>query len=152
MKISILVNRLLKKHTGGEAYFDELDEEIRKPGNIRLIKTLMAGIDHDTTIVSTGKFGLWLYRQFPKHNIYAFDGGHRTGTKPFAMLNYSGEGRCRNRSCIFVDDSFYSGTTRNKIDDYIMGNWKSKIVKSLVVYDGSKDRDLSVFSLYRYHK
>jgi len=56
-----------------------------------------------------------------------------------------------NKNFIFIDDSFYSGKTRNCIDAELQ-KYDSKIIRTIVCYDGSKEKDDTVSSLYRYYK
>ena len=56
----------------------------------------------------------------------------------------------RGNDFIFVDDSYYSGTTRDIINAEL-NKYGGKITRTFVVYDGSKEKDDSVFSLYRYY-
>ena len=148
-KITILVNRLIKEYKGGEVYFDRLDEELRKPENFDLISRLIEGIDKETPIIVTGKFGLYFKSKFIDYNIFVFSGGLRGNGIP--RLEVMGEGEIRRLDCVFIDDSFYSGTTRGKIGDFLDTVFHSKIVETRVVYDGNQDVDDKLKSLYRYY-
>lgn len=47
------------------------------------------------------------------------------------------------------DDSFYSGGTKNKIEDFLK-KWNSRIIRTYVIYDGSKEKQNDLKYIYRY--
>lgn len=52
---------------------------------------------------------------------------------------------------ILFDDSFYSGTTRNKIEEALKEIRQGcKIIQTVCIYDGGKDPNVT--SLYKYYK
>ena len=52
---------------------------------------------------------------------------------------------------ILFDDSFYSGTTRNKIEEALKEIRQGcKIIQTVYIYDGGKDPNVT--SLYKYYK
>ncbi len=54
--------------------------------------------------------------------------------------------------CILFDDSFYSGTTRDKIENKLKTiHSEAKIIGTYVVYDGSIAKQYTVYSMFRYH-
>lgn len=55
-----------------------------------------------------------------------------------------------NKELIFIDDSFYSGKTLNKVDEYVTKN-RGLIKTAYVFYDGSLEKYDHVKSLYRYY-
>jgi len=59
------------------------------------------------------------------------------------------EGGC-SRDFILLDDSFYSGQTRNLIQAELERHG-GRIVHTYVVYDGSRNRDPEVTGMYRYY-
>ena len=55
-----------------------------------------------------------------------------------------------DQQIIFIDDSFYSGKTHNKIETFLRSRG-TKIYKTYVFYDGCKSEYNDVVSLYRYY-
>ena len=55
-----------------------------------------------------------------------------------------------NKDFIFVDDSFYSGTTGVSIDHFLKKH-SSRILKTYVIYDGNDTKSSDRVSLYRYY-
>lgn len=51
---------------------------------------------------------------------------------------------------VFLDDSFYLGRTRDAIRKELERNGAS-LVGTIVAYDGSKEKDSTVKSLYKYY-
>lgn len=56
-----------------------------------------------------------------------------------------------DKSFVYVDDSMFSGGTVRKIDDYLKEYHNSKLKSVSVVYDGSKEKNKLVKSLFRYY-
>lgn len=53
---------------------------------------------------------------------------------------------------VFIDDSYYSGKTMKGIEKALQNiNPNAKIIKTFVVYDGSKSKNNDVISLFRYY-
>lgn len=145
-KFENIIEKLLVKHKEGETFFDNLDAELRHNENHDIINSLMAGLENCNIVVS-GKFGRYLCSLYP--NLLLFNGSLRSKDGLAAVM---GEDTTKSyTNYIFIDDSFYSGTTRDKINN-VLARKNSKIVKTLVAYDGSKHKDDTVFSLFRYHK
>ena len=59
-------------------------------------------------------------------------------------------GDINNKDFIFVDDSFYSGTTGYSIDQFLK-RVGSKILKTYVVYDGNDKKSDNRIALYNYY-
>ena len=59
-------------------------------------------------------------------------------------------GDINNRDFIFVDDSFYSGTTVFSIDVFLK-SLGSNIIKTYVVYDGNDTKSSNRIALYNYY-
>lgn len=58
-----------------------------------------------------------------------------------------------NTNCVFLDDSFYSGTTRDSIIKSLQRCGSYVLSDSYVIYDGSKTvgKDTNVHSMFRYY-
>ena len=154
-KMESLINECLIQHEGGEKFFDAIDERLR---NDNLLITMMLGkvLENEAFdyIIVSGNFGR-VFKDFClKHigynfsnNIIVVSRGLRKDQEiePFNEL-YD----INNKNLIFIDDSYYLGRTRNKIKDYITNNG-GNLISSYVFYDGSKEKDDSVHSFYRYY-
>ena len=82
-------------------------------------------------------------------NFYLIQGGLRGNDEGEFLKDYKTD----SSENIFVDDSFYSGTTRNKIDSLIRGKGLIKGINStFVIYDGSPLIQKDVHSLFKYYK
>jgi hypothetical protein len=145
------VKETLAKYTGGQRFFDALDAHWRttKDGG-RVVDYFFAEVPSEYSLieyVSTGRFGMYL------NNKYILDamlvtGGLRSGA-PMDRLEYVVD-NIQGRNFCLLDDSFYSGRTRSMIKAEIE-RLGGKLVATRVIYDGSKTRDLTVTSLYRYY-
>ena len=78
-------------------------------------------------------------------------GGLRT-TAPMDDLWYVRQKleRGQGRDFVLLDDSFYSGQTRNLIREELERQG-GRLVHTYVVYDGNRERDPDVSALYRYY-
>ena len=108
----------------------------------------------NVNIILSGHFGIalinndnfWL-SQFK--NFYLIQGGLRGNDEGEFLKDYKTD----SSENIFVDDSFYSGTTRNKIDSLIKSKGLIKGINStFVIYDGSPLIQKNVHSLFKYYK
>jgi hypothetical protein len=156
-KLELIIEGLLQRFQGGETYFDNFDATLLEKENLDIVLSLVAGIKGN--IILTGKFGRYVYDLFNDGklcregvNIYHFPGSLRGNGEVHSVLMNFFKGDIPSKEAIFIDDSFYSGTTRRKIQEYLTERLSMTIVKTLVVYDGSIEKDNTVFSLYRYHK
>lgn len=155
IEMESLVNDCLIQHEGGEKFFDAIDEKLR---NDNLLITMMIGkvIEHESFdyIIVSGNFGK-VFKDFCiKHigkkfsnSIIVVNGGLRNNNEiePF-YNNYE----INNKNIVFIDDSYYLGRTRDKIKEAIENNG-GNLICSYVFYDGSKIKDDSVHSFYRYY-
>ena len=154
-RMGSLVNECLLKHESGERFFDAIDEKLR---NDNLLITMMIGkvLQNETFdyLIVSGSFGK-VFKDFCSNhigsdfsdNVIVVNGGIRKGNEvePF-YKQYD----IKNKNLIFIDDSYYLGRTRDKIEKSIINNG-GKLVSSYVFYDGSKEKDDSVHSFYRYY-
>lgn len=150
-----IVGECLLQHTGGEKFFDALDERIRDSDI--LMRAIMSKaifnseVPFDSIIVS-GKFGVVFKdlcsRDYPTYEVVKVNGSLRGN----GVLNLTDDNitSIRGKRFIFIDDSFYSGTTRNKIETGLQSHHAS-LEATYVIYDGSHVKDSTVHSLYRYY-
>lgn len=150
-----VVEDLLAKHTGGIPFFDSMDETWRITRKGWCIVADLA--DHalneypDHRIVASGRFGMFLHNAFDsfvQERLLLVTGGLRT-TAPMDDLTYIG-GWIHDREFVFIDDSFYSGRTRDLIKAEIERHGGT-LEQTLVIYDGSKVKDEAVEAMYRYY-
>lgn len=150
-KLDKLVKNMLSQHVGGEVFFDHLDEAIRN--NERIVDALIAKIPNieKQIIIVSGRFGQFFKNYLkvleiePKEIIWV-EGGLRQGNKPKNLEHY-----IIDQDVLFIDDSFYSGKTRDVISE-ALAERRFKISNTYVVYDGSHEKENNVHSLYRYYK
>ena len=180
MSLDEKISEILKDHPGGEDFFNHLDEELRTSPHwlvkaYQFLQNYMQnhyemrdwGGKHSsycTTaryfgdmympvgLVLTGSFGMAAMNCLHQLNEYFEDiiivnGGIRKGAK----VNIKATGTLAEEFILF-DDSIYSGTTRDKIEEALQElNPDARIVHSIVIYDGSKDHK-NISSLYQYYK
>lgn len=149
-KLNNIVNNLIKEFTGGEVYFDNLDEVLRKKENLDIIQKLFSPLKNSNVIVS-GKFGYYILGLFNKktisvNSLIVVNGGLRGGLiKDIILIDFK-----RDSEYTFVDDSFYKGRTMRKVKEFLE-IFDCKLKNTMVVYDGSIDKQDNVSSMYRYH-
>lgn len=144
-----IVKECILEHNGGEKFFDALDERIRDE------KTLLRGIMSNVIfsklkfdyIIVSGKFGkeFKTFCEYPNYKVFLINGSLRKDGKVFTKFNENMKGKY-----IFIDDSFYSGTTRNKVMEFLENN-HCQLISTFVFYDGSKSKLENVNSFYRYY-
>lgn len=148
-----IVKECIKQHEGGEKFFDALDERIRSSkGLLHAMMTMisMSGINF-SHIITSGKFGKvfkdFVSEEYPLINTISVNGSLRKDGEITAQERED----LRGGAAIFVDDSFYSGKTRDKVKKYVE-DCGGKMPATFVFYDGSKVKDETVHSMYRYYK
>jgi hypothetical protein len=149
-----VVRDCILQHEGGEPFFDALDEGIRK--NHQIIKDIYKLAceklfdEEDCSIVVSGKFGN-IFKEVvdnkKNHNIICIEGGLRFEILP--DIQHASE-LLNNKKVVFIDDSFYSGKTRDKVVEAVVSN-NGIYVGTVVVYDGSVINQPDVNYLFRYH-
>ena len=80
-------------------------------------------------------------------DVILVEGGLRSGKTPTIFRqNFT------KTKFILLDDSFYSGTTKDAIERSLkMIDSQARIVKTFVIYDGSKVKKNNIFSMFRYY-
>ena len=110
-------------------------------------------------VILSGEIGikyiqLQLKNKIPDYiNLMAVNGGLRRGNDVVGGI----ASKCSlipddfdDDIVIFVDDSFYSGKTLNKVKKFINAR-NGEVVRTYVFYDGCKEKHEDVVSLYRYY-
>ena len=157
MKLNYKIAEILKQHEGGEEFFDALDAMVR--GNMNILNTFLnfvyfeIGDTKEYSLILSGQFGnalmsiygTNLFKDFS--DVILVEGGLRSGKTPTIFRqNFT------KTKFILLDDSFYSGTTRDSIERSLkMIDSQAEIVKTFVIYDGSKVKKNNIFSMFRYY-
>lgn len=145
---------ILRQHPEGEPFFNALDAMIR--GDQDILEAFMNFVYSKIEgkrfgVILSGNFGnalfstygLSLYQNFS--DVILVNGGLRKGEVPVIFKE-----KLKTTDYIFLDDSFYSGTTRNSIAS-VLGSLNGRIVITFVIYDGAKVRQKNVLSMFRYY-
>lgn len=169
---------ILKQHPeGGERFFNALDLMIRSDQNIgktfinwvcnydfyHMISPItINGVFNSQTsmnssdlgVIVTGRFGHYIMSNFAKEltnnfkDVIVVNGGIREGKSPEIFKS-----NLEATHYILLDDSYYSGTTMRAISEALGKiNHNAAIIQTFVVYDGSKDSQEFVKSMYRYYE
>ena len=152
MNIHTYLKNVIEKnillHTGGEAFFNALDAEIRTP---MFFQELVRVLPEGSIIVISGKFG-HAFRQYlhkTKHTLSSIlINGSLRHKEPVKILE--NKYLISENSLIFIDDSFYSGKTFRAIKQTIELH-NGNMNKAIVIYDGSKQKLPYINSFYRYY-
>ena len=157
MKLNYKIAEILKQHEGGEEFFDALDAMVR--GDMDILNTFLnfayseIGDTGEYSLILSGQFGnalmsiygTNLFKDFS--DVILVEGGLRSGKTPTIFRQNFTETKF-----ILLDDSFYSGTTKNAIERALkVVDSQAKIVKTFVIYDGSKVKKNNIFSMFRYY-
>lgn len=161
------IEEILKEHPCGEDFFNHVDNMIR--GHKSIIDAA-----YDKLIQWCYDQHLWINRGIP---TFGWNGIILTGSFGRAVMNYMSNtlkrdfeqvilvngGLRSGAECeilvnsinvdefILFDDSFYSGTTRDKIEEALQNVRQGcKIIHTVCVYDGGHDSNVT--SLYKYFK
>jgi hypothetical protein len=153
-RLDSIVADLLSKHEGGRPFFNALDNAIKSVFNQDMILALVKGNTNEW-IATSGEFGdriykLWKEGEFKCKGMVVFNGKMQTN-KIGVHGWYPEEFDFENKQFIYIDDSLFSGSTANKIDDFLHDH-NSKIKSVSVIYDGSKKKNKMVKSFFRYYK
>lgn len=152
-RLDEIVKDLRVKHRGGRSFFDALDSEIKNILNEDMIIQLVKGNPNEW-IVTSGEFGRKLYKmwkdgKFKCKGVVVFNG--KISTFKIGVINYfPSDFDINNKDFIYVDDSYFSGQTVQKISEFL-SNFNSRIKHVSVIYDGSKVKKKNVYSFFRYY-
>ena len=155
-----IVNECIDKYKGGEGYFNELDGMIKNNETLMVLFLMYAVQDSGVrNVILSGEIGLkYLKLKFENKipdyiNLMIVNGSLRNGKEITGGIMSNLEVIPENlydQQIIFIDDSFYSGKTHNKIETFLRSRG-STIYRTYVFYDGSKEKYGNVYSLYRYY-
>lgn len=160
-KIDDLVAALIHEHEGGERFFDNLDKAVQKSEFMDALfynlfhEDIETGdIEEEPVLVVSGKFGQyfvnWLKHEAREdlYDIFVVEGGLRETESTDSLEPY--ESLIQGRNVVFLDDSYYSGTTENAIMEAVE-NLGGEFLATYVIYDGSRNNSGKVKSLFRYY-
>ena len=157
MKLNYKIAEILKQHEGGEEFFDALDAMVR--GDMDILHTFLnfvyseIGDTREYSLILSGQFGNALMGIYGTNlfedfsDVILVEGGLRSGKTPIIFKqNFT------KTKFILLDDSFYSGTTKDAIERALkMIDSQARIVKTFVIYDGSKVKKNNIYSMFRYY-
>lgn len=166
-KIDNIVKNISDTTSGGNTFFDRLDSQIKNPQNkdiiIELFNKIYSDFGTNFNLVISGGFGDLIMFMLKKDEIKCggtilqVSGGLTSHFTDMNKIKKSKEviiqkqiGDINNRDFIFVDDSFYSGTTGFSIDHFLKKH-SSRVLKTYVIYDGNDTKSPDRISLYRYY-
>lgn len=143
------VNRLLEQYIGGQIFFTELDKAVKFDSLIlkQLVTKIEEEYDEDVLTIASGEIGLAM------HNLgvpvdFLVPGGLRHNPSKINLAPFAN--RIRGRIFVFIDDSYFSGRTALVVKEEIE-RLGGVFLGSVVAYDGAREKDPSVDSLYRYY-
>jgi len=153
-RLDELVKRLEKKHGGGRQFFDALDDNIKSITNEDMTLALVKGTKNEW-VASSGEFGdklykLWKEGKFECKGLVIFNGKmltNKTGVNSWYPEDFDLD----DKKFIYIDDSYFSGSTVSKIDNFLKTK-DSKVKRVFVIYDGSKVKKKGVNSFFRYYQ
>lgn len=143
------VNRLLEQYIGGQIFFTELDKAVKFDVDILCQLTDRAKQYYDCSIktIASGEIGLAM------HNMgvpidFLVPGGLRHDPSKINLAPF--KSAIEGQHFVFIDDSYFSGRTVLVVKEEIE-RLGGVFVGSMVAYDGAKEKDPDVESLYRYY-
>ena len=151
------IAEILRQHPEGEPFFDALDAMVR--GDMDILHTFLnfvySELEHtrEYSLILSGQFGnaimsiygVKLFDDFS--DVILVEGGLRSGKTPTIFRqNFT------KTKFILLDDSFYSGTTKDAIERSIkMINNQTIIVKTFVIKKKKKIKKNNLYSMFRYY-
>ena len=150
--LDAIVAVLEEQHTGGEDFFNALDDALLEPGICKGIYDMIRD-PHRYSYILTGSFGQYFLKWMnanskPYAGYLLYPGGLRDGLVRAHTNHYFTKPDLWMMKTCFVDDSIYSGTTRSTAIHQLM---VSKEIETYVAYDGMLEAESWCRSLYRYH-
>ena len=146
------VKRISGNYSGGEKFFDKLDEELVNESSVDLLTHLLSYVSNKKIAILSGKFGYMIADKINKgllpHIPYIlFKGGIRSGNSPEIIRKTS----FYSKRAIFIDDSIYGGATYQTIKKFIKKESNIIIEKCVVIYDGCPIIKPDIKSIFRYY-
>jgi len=161
--LDVMVSAILSEHPGGESFFNCLDEKLASIHYFdwihlkvsEFVRAVQETHGVDCRYICSGAFGslfMGYLNMIGETEIrgYHVRGGLRKETSLPPLMLTAFEDDLIGKICIFVDDSFYSGRTRDKIK-LAVESCEAILGATIVLYDGAAKVDESVFSLTRFY-
>lgn len=143
------VNKLLEQYIGGQIFFTELDKAVKFDMDIlrQLTDKVKEYYDVSIKTIASGEIGLAM------HNLgvpidFLVPGGLRHDPSKINLAPFAGQ--IKGQHFVFIDDSYFSGKTAMVVKEEVE-RLGGIFVGSMVAYDGAKEKDPTVDSLYRYY-
>lgn len=157
MNLDQLVAELIRKHEGGEKFFDNLDKAVQRSDYLQALYSFFSNHRDrlwDPVIIVSGEFGRH-FANWHGNMVYAphirvihVEGGLRHTGNTNSLEPY--KETLRGKKAVFFDDSYYSGNTRKAVKKALR-KAGATLIATFVVYDGSKEKHPNVKSLFRYY-
>lgn len=160
-RLEILVSQATWMHMqGGSQHFDHVDQGVRHG---LFFEALCELADRPRQVVVTGEFGRAFInwwdgidwqpdeQEIVPSSVVTLRGGLRHVSAEWWAARWSFPDEGFPGDWTFLDDSYYRGRTLERASDYITAAG-GRITSVAVCYDGSREQDERVRSLYRYHK
>lgn len=143
------VNKLLEQYIGGQIFFTELDKAVKFDVNILtdLVVKVQAEYAQDVKTIASGEIGLAMHNLGVKVD-FLVPGGLRHDPSKINLAPFAD--KIKGQKFVFIDDSYFSGRTAFVVKEEIE-RLGGIFVGSVVAYDGAKEKDPTVDSLYRYY-
>jgi len=167
-KLNNIVEDILHQEGGGEKFFDRIDDAIKDPKNLDITLALFNKIyekyKSDFNLIVSGSYGKKILELTNQNKIKCggtfvlMSGSITSHQNKMGLItknknvkiefqdNHIGNGK----EFIFVDDSYYSGTTYNLIKKFLEDKGSS-IKEVYVIYDGNDKPEDNRYSLYSYY-
>lgn len=143
------VNKLLEQYIGGQIFFTELDKAVKFDFYIlgQLVSAVKAEFGDDICTVASGEIGLAMHN-LGVHVNFLVPGGLRHDPSKINLAPF--KELIQGKKFVFVDDSFFSGRTVLVVREEIE-RLGGIFLGTYVAYDGCKNKECDVHSLYRYY-
>lgn len=143
------VNKLLEQYIGGQIFFTELDKAVKFDYYIlgQLVSAVRAEFGEDICTVASGEIGLAMHN-LGVHIDFLVPGGLRHDPSKINLAPF--KSAIEGQHFVFIDDSYFSGKTAMVVKEEVE-RLGGIFVGSMVAYDGAKEKDPTVDSLYRYY-
>jgi len=144
-------------------FLEKIDEFIIEPENINMIRDMFTIMESQLyssnfDIITSGSFGLWVY-DLVERGIIDFDGNIVVVTgkirkvkedenNPIEIIKMRHKG-ISYKQFVFLDDSYFSGGTRDKINEFIK-KYNSIIYRTFVFYTHNRENTEDIYSTYCY--
>lgn len=142
------VNKLLEQYIGGQIFFTELDKAVKFDVDI-LTELVFKVIElHPCArTIASGEIGLAMHN-LGVHIDFLVPGGLRHDPSKINLAPF--KSAIAGQHFVFIDDSYFSGRTALVVKEEIE-RLGGIFIGSMVAYDGAKEKDPTVDSLYRYY-